>query len=111
MHRRSGNFRVKKLSYDKFSCKHFFVGTTPYRIVHFNFRKINFLSRHRLYENIFTNENSRFTVYNHNNNSMVASMLNVNICRRCVLKLATCMPNSVHYNDDDNYNYYYSYIV
>ena len=32
MYRRSGNFRVKKLSYDKFSCKIIFVGTTPYRI-------------------------------------------------------------------------------
>ena len=31
-YRRSGNFRVKKLSYDKFSFKNFFVGTTPYRI-------------------------------------------------------------------------------
>ena len=31
-YRRSGNFRVKKLSYDKFSCKKMFVGTTPYRI-------------------------------------------------------------------------------
>ena len=29
---RSGNFRVKKLSYDKFSCKKIFVGTTPYCI-------------------------------------------------------------------------------
>ena len=27
-----GNFRKKKLSYDKFSCKKFFVGTTSYRI-------------------------------------------------------------------------------
>ena len=32
IYRRSGNFRVKKLSYDKFSCKKIFVGTTPYRI-------------------------------------------------------------------------------
>ena len=32
LYRRSGNFRVKKLSYDKFSCKKIFVGTTPYRI-------------------------------------------------------------------------------
>ena len=32
MYSRSGNFRVKKLSYDKFSCKEIFVGTTPYRI-------------------------------------------------------------------------------
>ena len=31
-YRRSGNFRVKKLSYNKFSCKKFFAGTTPYRI-------------------------------------------------------------------------------
>ena len=31
-YRRSGNFRVKKLSYDKFSCKFFFVGTTPFCI-------------------------------------------------------------------------------
>ena len=31
-YRRSGNFRVRKLSYDKFSCKNIFVGTTPYRI-------------------------------------------------------------------------------
>ena len=31
-YRRSGNFRVKKLSYDKYSCKKNFVGTTPYRI-------------------------------------------------------------------------------
>ena len=30
-YRRSRNFHVKKLSYDKFSCKNFFVGTTPYR--------------------------------------------------------------------------------
>ena len=29
---RSGNFRVKKLLYDKFSCKKIFVGTTPYHI-------------------------------------------------------------------------------
>ena len=29
---RSGNFRVEKLSYDKFSCKKNFIGTTPYRI-------------------------------------------------------------------------------
>ena len=27
-----GNLHVKKLSYDKFSCKKIFVGTTPYRI-------------------------------------------------------------------------------
>ena len=33
IYRRSGNFRVKKLSYDKFSCKNIFVGTTPYRII------------------------------------------------------------------------------
>ena len=51
-YRRSGNFRVKKLSYDKFSCKKIFVGTTPLvtalaLIVHANFRKINFRSRHR----------------------------------------------------------------
>ena len=26
---RSGNFRVKKLSYDKFSCEEIFVGMTP----------------------------------------------------------------------------------
>ena len=32
IYRRSGNFRVRKLLYDKFSCKKFFVGTTPYRI-------------------------------------------------------------------------------
>ena len=32
-YRRSGKFRVKKLSYDKFSCKKIFVGTTPYRII------------------------------------------------------------------------------
>ena len=32
-YRRSGNFCVKKLSYDKLSCKEIFVGTTPYRIV------------------------------------------------------------------------------
>ena len=32
IYRRSGNFRVQKLSYDKFSCKNIFVGTTPYRI-------------------------------------------------------------------------------
>ena len=32
LYRRSGNFRVKKLSYDKFSCKKIFVGTTPYHI-------------------------------------------------------------------------------
>ena len=31
-YRRSGNFRIKKLSYDKFSCKEIFVGTTPYRV-------------------------------------------------------------------------------
>ena len=31
-YRRSGNFRVQKLSYDKFSCKNIFVETTPYRI-------------------------------------------------------------------------------
>ena len=30
---RFGNFRVKKLSYDKFSCKKIFVGMTPYRII------------------------------------------------------------------------------
>ena len=29
---RSGNFRVQKLSYDKFSCKNIFIGTTPYSI-------------------------------------------------------------------------------
>ena len=29
---RSGNFRIKKLSYDKFLCKKVFVGMTPYRI-------------------------------------------------------------------------------
>ena len=32
LYRRSGNFRVKKLSYDKFSCKNFFVGTTFYHV-------------------------------------------------------------------------------
>ena len=31
-YRRSGNFRVKKLLYDKFACKKIFVGTTSYRI-------------------------------------------------------------------------------
>ena len=31
-YRRSGKFHVKKLSYDKFSCKKIFIGTTPYRI-------------------------------------------------------------------------------
>ena len=31
-YRRSGNFRVKKLLYDKFSCKKIFVGMTPYCI-------------------------------------------------------------------------------
>ena len=31
-YRRSGNFRVKKLSYDKFLCKKIFVGMTPFRI-------------------------------------------------------------------------------
>ena len=29
---RSGNYHVKKLSYDKFSCKIFFIGTTPDRV-------------------------------------------------------------------------------
>ena len=29
---RSSNFRVQKLSYDKFSCKKIFVGTIPYRV-------------------------------------------------------------------------------
>ena len=32
MYRRSGNFRVKKLWYDKVSCKKIFIGTTPYRV-------------------------------------------------------------------------------
>ena len=32
MYRRSGNFCVKKLLYDKFSCKKIFVGMTPYRV-------------------------------------------------------------------------------
>ena len=32
-YRRSGNFRVKKLLYDKFSRKKIFVGKTPYRII------------------------------------------------------------------------------
>ena len=32
LYRRFGNFRVKKLSYDKFSCKKNFVGTIPYCI-------------------------------------------------------------------------------
>ena len=31
-YRRSGNFRVKKLPYNKFSCKKFFVGSTPYHV-------------------------------------------------------------------------------
>ena len=31
-YRRSENFCVKKLSYDKFLCKKIFVGTIPYRI-------------------------------------------------------------------------------
>ena len=30
LYHRFGNFCVKKLSYEKFSCKKFFVGTTPY---------------------------------------------------------------------------------
>ena len=59
-YRRSGNFRVQKLSYDKFSCKNIFVGTTPYRISVNNFRKINFRSRHRL-RKYFYNEN--FQIY------------------------------------------------
>ena len=59
-YRRSGNFRVKKLSYDKFSCKKNFVETTPSLIVHVNFRKINFRSRHRL-QKYFYNEN--FQIY------------------------------------------------
>ena len=32
MYRRSGNFRAKKFSYNKFSRKKIFVGRTPYRI-------------------------------------------------------------------------------
>ena len=32
VYHRSGNFRVKKLSYDKFSCKKIFEGMTPYHI-------------------------------------------------------------------------------
>ena len=31
-YRRSGNFRAKKLTYNKFSCKKIFIGTTPYRV-------------------------------------------------------------------------------
>ena len=32
IYRRSGNFCVRKLSYDKFLCRKFFVGTTPYYV-------------------------------------------------------------------------------
>ena len=63
---RSGNFRVKKLSYDKFSCKKNFVGTTPYRISVNSaliFVRLIFVAD---YENIFTSKISRFMVY-HNN--------------------------------------------
>ena len=33
LYRRSGNFRVKKLSYDKFLCKKIFIGMIPYCII------------------------------------------------------------------------------
>ena len=63
IYRRSGNFRVKKLSYDKFSCKKFsqeWPLTALALIVHANFRKINFRSRHRP-RKYFYNEN--FQIY------------------------------------------------
>ena len=66
IYRRSGNFRIKKLSYNKYSCKKFFVGTTPYRISVSSACMLIFI---RLifvaaidYENIFTTKISRFTV-------------------------------------------------
>ena len=60
---RSGNFRAKKLSYDKFSCKKNFIGTTLTMlalIVRTNFRKINFRSRHRLQKYFY---NKYFQIY------------------------------------------------
>ena len=66
IYHRSRNFRGKKLSYDKFSCKRNFVGMTPYRIsvklliVRANFRKINFCSHHRLQKYFY---NANFQIY------------------------------------------------
>ena len=62
IYRRCGKFHLKKLSYDKFSCKIIFVGTTPYHvkvnsIVHIHFHKINFRLRKYFY-------NENFQVYN-----------------------------------------------
>ena len=31
-YRRSGNFHAKELLYDKFSCRKFFIGMTPYYV-------------------------------------------------------------------------------
>ena len=62
IYRRSGNFRVKKLSYDKFSCKIIFVLAALVLIVCTNFRKINFHSCHRLRKYSY-NENFQFMVY------------------------------------------------
>ena len=59
-YRRSGNFCVKKLSYDKFSCKKNFVLTALALIVRTNFHKINFRSCHRLRKYSY---NENFQIY------------------------------------------------
>ena len=61
-YRRSGNFHVKKLSYDKFPCKIVFCrNTTLALIVCTNFVRLIFVAAID-YENIFTTKISRFTV-------------------------------------------------
>ena len=59
VYRRSGNFRVKKLSYDKFSLERPF--TALALIVRANFLRLIFVTAID-YENIFTMKISRFTV-------------------------------------------------
>ena len=73
-YRRSGNFRVKKLSYDKFSCKKISQErplTALALIVHANFCKINFRSCHRL-RKYFYNEN--FQIYGTSSDILTARL-------------------------------------
>ena len=67
-YRRYGNFCVRKLLYDKFSCWKFFVGTTPYHVnvnsVHEFFVRLISIAAID-YENIFTTIISRFLVCVH----------------------------------------------
>ncbi len=62
---RSGNFHVRKLSYDKLSYRKIFVGMAPYHVnvnsVRASFVRLIFVAAIN-YENVFTTKISRFTV-------------------------------------------------